>query len=77
MGFDAWHRFALMALDMPRPIGQVFRVDRKRGPVWFAKYPLPDGRQVQKTPPAPDRESLTFADAANEYLRYIEHDRGR
>src|SRR4051812_45588735 len=28
--------------------GHVFRVDRKRGPVWYAKYRLPDGRQVQK-----------------------------
>lgn len=28
--------------------GHVFRVERKRGPVWFAKYRLPDGRQVQK-----------------------------
>jgi integrase len=28
--------------------GHVFRVDRKGGPVWFAKYRLPDGRQVQK-----------------------------
>jgi integrase len=28
--------------------GHVFRVDRARGPVWFAKYRLPDGRQVQK-----------------------------
>jgi integrase len=26
----------------------VFRVDRHGGPVWFAKYRLPDGRQVQK-----------------------------
>jgi len=26
----------------------VFRVDRKRGPIWYAKYRLPDGRQVQK-----------------------------
>lgn len=25
----------------------MFRVDRKAGPVWFAKYRLPDGRQVQ------------------------------
>ena len=30
------------------PIGHVFRVVRKRGPVWYAKYRLPDGRQVQK-----------------------------
>jgi Phage integrase family len=28
--------------------GHVFRVDRRSGPVWFAKYRLPDGRQVQK-----------------------------
>lgn len=26
----------------------MFRVDRVRGPVWYAKYRLPDGRQVQK-----------------------------
>jgi hypothetical protein len=26
----------------------VFRVDRARGPVWYAKYRLPDGRQVQR-----------------------------
>jgi len=26
----------------------VFRVDRKRGPVWYAKYRSPDGRQVQR-----------------------------
>jgi integrase len=30
------------------PSGHVFRVDRSRGPVWYAKYRLPDGRQVQK-----------------------------
>lgn len=28
--------------------GHVFRVDRQRGPVWYAKYRLSDGRQVQK-----------------------------
>ena len=34
---------------MPQPIsGHVFRADRKRGPVWYAKYRLGDGRQVQK-----------------------------
>src|SRR5947208_2961908 len=33
----------------PQPIsGHVFRIDRKRGPAWYAKYRLPDGRQVQK-----------------------------
>lgn len=26
----------------------MFRVERARGPVWCAKYRLPDGRQVQK-----------------------------
>jgi integrase len=30
------------------PTGHVFRVDRKRGPAWYAKYRLPDGRQVQR-----------------------------
>jgi hypothetical protein len=30
------------------PTGHVFRVERKRGPCWYAKYRLPDGRQVQK-----------------------------
>jgi integrase len=30
------------------PSGHVFRLDRGRGPVWYAKYRLPDGRQVQK-----------------------------
>ena len=30
------------------PSGRVFRVDRKRGPAWYAKYRLPDGRQVQR-----------------------------
>jgi integrase len=38
-----------MGAALNRPIsGHVFRVERKRGPVWFAKYRLPDGRQVQK-----------------------------
>jgi integrase len=90
----------------------VFRVDRARGPVWYAKYRLPDGRQVQKKigpgwsergrPPAgyftkrlaedwlrgvldearrgtlagAVRTGATFADAAGEFLRYAEHDRG-
>ncbi len=30
------------------PTGHVFRVDRQRGKVWYAKYRLPVGRQVQK-----------------------------
>jgi integrase len=95
------------------PSGHVFRIERKRGPVWYAKYRLPDGRQVQKKlgpawsergrPPAGYftkrlaeewlRETLhearrgtlagqvrtgaTFADAAAEWLRYVELDRQR
>jgi hypothetical protein len=30
------------------PSGHVFRVERARGPVWYAKFRLPDGRQVQR-----------------------------
>jgi integrase len=39
-----------MAGVRERPIsGHVFRAERKRGPdVWYAKYRLPDGRQVKK-----------------------------
>jgi len=95
------------------PSGHVFRVDRRRGPVWYAKYRLPDGRQLQRklgpawsergrppagyftkrqaedwlrdvlnearrgTLPGLVRTGATVADAAEEYLRYIEHDRER
>src|SRR6476659_4094552 len=39
----------LRLMESDRPIsGHVFRVERKRGPQWYAKYRLPDGRQVQK-----------------------------
>jgi hypothetical protein len=84
-----------------------------RGPVWYAKYRLPDGRQVQKKlgpawtergrPPAGYftkrtaeawlidvlaqarqgtllglvRTGATFADAAAEWLRHVEEERGR
>jgi integrase len=100
-----------MSEDPRRPTGHVFRVERKRGPVWYAKYRLPDGRQVQRklgpawtgrgrpaaghftkrlaedwlrdtldearrgTLVAPVRTGATFADAAAEWLRYVEHDR--
>lgn len=37
-----------MASAFRPPSGHVFRVDRARGPQWYAKYRLPDGRQVQK-----------------------------
>src|SRR5664279_3638447 len=93
------------------PSGHVFRVERRRGPVWYAKYRLPDGRQVQKKIgpawsgrgrpaagfltkrlaeawlddvlaqarraelPGMVRTGATFADAAAEWLRYVEHDR--
>jgi integrase len=94
------------------PSGHVVRVERKRGAVWYAKYRLPDGRQIQKkigpvwsgrgrpatgyftkrlaedwlrdvldqarhgTLPGMVRTGATFADAAAEFLRYSEHDRG-
>ncbi len=101
-----------MRAALNRPVsGHVFRVERKRGPVWFAKYRLPDGRQVQKKlgpawtrrgRPAAGyftkalaqawldstlaearrgelagmvRTGTTFADAAAEWLRYVEHER--
>jgi integrase len=38
----------MAAGSVNRPTGHVFRVERVRGPVWYAKYRLPDGRQVQK-----------------------------
>jgi integrase len=102
-----------MAGELRPPTGHVFRVERARGPAWYAKYRLPDGRQVQKklgpawtergrppagyytkrlaedwlretlhaarrgTLPGMVRTGATFADAAAEYLRYVEHDRGR
>jgi integrase len=102
-----------MATGFSPPTGHVYRLDRTRGPVWYAKYRLPDSRQVQKkigpawtgrgrppagyftkrlaedwlrevldqarhgTLPGMVRTGATFADAATEYLRYVEHDRGR
>jgi hypothetical protein len=30
------------------PSGHVYRVERVRGPQWYAKYRLPEGRQVQR-----------------------------
>src|ERR1700758_3506415 len=92
------------------PSGHVFRVERVRGPVWYAKYRLPDGRQVQRkigpawagrgrppagyftkrtaeawlrdvldearrgTLPGQVRTGATVADAAAEWLRFVEHD---
>src|SRR5438552_17143816 len=95
------------------PSGHVFRVERARGPVWYAKYWLPDGRQVQKklgpawtdrgrpatgyftkrtaeawlrsmldearrgVLPGMVRTGAAFADAADEWLRYVEPDSRR
>ena len=103
-----------MSVQPQRPTGHVYRVERKRGPVWYAKYRLPDGRQVQRkigpawtgrgrpsdgllheahrtrcgsttscirrdavSCPGMVRTGATFADAAAEWLRYIEHERAR
>jgi integrase len=93
--------------------GHVFRVERKRGPQWYVKYRLPDGRQIKKRlgpawrnrgrPPvgyftkrtaeaALDeilaaarrgqlagqvRTGVTFAEACEDFLRWVEHDRQR
>jgi integrase len=101
-----------MATSLGRPVsGHVFRVERARRPVWYAKYRLPDGRQVQKKlgpawtqrgrPSAGYftkrtaqawldetlsearrgelagmvRTGVTFAQAAEEWLRYVEQER--
>jgi integrase len=97
--------------QLPTVSGHVFRRDGKRGAVWYAKYRLADGRQVQKrigpawtgkgrpadgcftkrtaqawlrevlreaeagTLPGAVRTGATFADAAAEWLRYVEEDR--
>jgi integrase len=37
-----------VATPLNPPSGHVFRVERARGPAWYAKYRLSDGRQVQK-----------------------------
>ena len=105
--------YDLHASAVRPPTGHVFRVERAAGPVWYAKYRLPDGRQVQKKigPAWTDRgrpavgyftkrtaeawlrdlldqarqgtlpglvvSGATFADAAAEWLRFIEEDRAR
>lgn len=49
-----------MQTQSTRPIsGHVYKLPRKSGPVWFAKYRLPDGRQVQKRigPHWPDKSA--------------------
>src|SRR4051794_25479297 len=95
------------------PTGHVYQRTTERSDVWYAKYRLPDGRQVKRrigpawtsrgrpaagyftkrtaeawlrdlldearrgTLPGMVRTGATFADAAAEYLRWIEHDRAR
>ncbi len=97
---------------MQRVSGSVARVERRRGPVWYARYRLASGRQGQKLlgpawsgrgrPPAGYftrrtaqdwlvgfldearrgasagvvSTGVTFAEAAEEYLRFAEQDRG-
>jgi hypothetical protein len=40
---------ASMQTPRSRPVsGHVFKIERKRGAQWYAKYRLPDGRQVQR-----------------------------
>src|SRR4051812_47277623 len=36
------------SLQVMEASGHVFRVERKRGPVWYAKYRLGDGRQIRR-----------------------------
>ena len=92
--------------------GHLYRAERKRGPQWYMKYRLPDGRQEQRRigpvwtskreEPPPDhftkraaqavldetlakarrgelggvaRTRATLAEAADEWLHYVEHDR--
>jgi integrase len=105
----------VVALTTVHPVsGHVLRVERARGPRWYMKYRLPDGRQVQRligpawtskreAPPPGHftkrgaqqilaevlaqarrgelggvvRSKATLAEAAEEWLRYVEHDRQR
>jgi integrase len=95
------------------PSGHVFLREGKRGPVWYAKYRLPDGRQVKTrigraylgrgrapagtltrraaeewlsgvlaqarggTLPGMVRTGVTFAEACEQYLEWLPHERQR
>src|SRR5215218_11131404 len=49
MSREGWLLVSYSSLSQARSIsGHVFRVDRASGPVWYAKYRLPGGRQVQR-----------------------------
>ncbi len=45
---ESWYHWGMAQVASRSPSGHVFRVERKRGAVWYAKYRLPDDRQVQK-----------------------------
>jgi integrase len=53
----------------------VFRVERQRGAVWLRGV-LDDARRGT-LPSSAARSGVTFADAAEEWLRFVEHDRER
>jgi hypothetical protein len=73
--------------------GHIYRHEGARGPVWRAKYRLPASYFTKRGAEAWLRETLdqaragvlprmvrtgvSFADAAGEYLRYVEHDLDR
>jgi integrase len=65
------------------PSGHVFRVERTRGPCWYAKYRLPDGRQVQKklgpawTERGRPRAGYFTKRTAEAWLRSVLDDAGR
>lgn len=37
-----------MGTPVAVPTGHVYRVERTRGPAWYAKYRLPDGRRLYR-----------------------------
>jgi hypothetical protein len=64
-----------------RPTGHGFRAERVRGPVWHAKYRLPDGRQIQKeigpawTERGRPATGYFTKRLAEDWLRYVNQDR--
>ena len=69
MSPDRAYDLRVMEGALRPPTGHVFRVERTRGPMWYAKYRLPDGRQVQKN----DRAGLDGARAASGWLLHQMH----
>jgi hypothetical protein len=39
---------SMIAQRLSRPTGSVFRLEKARGPSWWAKYRLPNGAQVKR-----------------------------